>query len=114
MTRAASIDRVTDYFDQGEFAGELSELVAFETESQEPTQAAELSRYLNEAIAPRLSRMGFDCTIHANPAEGAGPILTADRLEEVPVVIGAVELPTPYLPNSVSFVHSKLKAYSSA
>jgi ATP-dependent RNA helicase HelY len=31
--------------------------------------------------------------------------VTADRLDRVPTVIGVVELPQPYLPSSVSFIH---------
>lgn len=31
--------------------------------------------------------------------------ITVDRLESVPTVVGTVELPQPYLPSSVSFIH---------
>lgn len=87
MTRASAIDRVVDYFEEGGFQADLSDLVAYETESQDPVGAGELARYLNEAMVTRLSALGFACTVHPNPVAGAGPILMA-RLHE------GEELPT--------------------
>ncbi len=81
MTRASAIDGASSYFDTGRFARDLGDLVSFETESQTPSKAAELSRYLKEAMVPRLRAMGFDCNIHQNPEADAGPILVAQRLE---------------------------------
>lgn len=81
MTRSSALDAVSAYFDTGGFAEDLGNLVAFETESQTPSQSAELTRYLDEAIAPRLRRLGFVCTRHPNPVADAGPILVAERLE---------------------------------
>ncbi len=82
MTRAAAIDNVAEYFDSGRFATDLSELVAHETESQTPEKAAELPRYLEEALVPRLRSLGFSCAIHPNPVPDAGPILVAERIED--------------------------------
>jgi acetylornithine deacetylase/succinyl-diaminopimelate desuccinylase-like protein len=81
MTRDAAIETISAYFDAGTFQAELADLVGYETESQTPDQAGELARYLREAMAPRLTGMGFTCRIHDNPAPGAGPILTAERHE---------------------------------
>jgi len=81
MTRSATIEAVCAYFDTGAFAEDLADLVSFETESQEPSQSAELARYLSGAMIPRLTRMGFTCDVHPNPDPRAGPILTAARIE---------------------------------
>ncbi|WP_171127182.1 MULTISPECIES: M20 family metallopeptidase [unclassified Ruegeria] len=82
MTRASAIDNAAQFFDTGQFATELSELVAHETESQTQEKAAELPRYLEEALVPRLSRLGFSCEIYPNPVHDAGPILVAERIED--------------------------------
>ena len=82
MTRAAAIDSATRYFDTGRFADELAELVAHPTVSQNSDYAAELPRYLEEALTPRLNALGFTCTIHPNPVTDAGPILIAERIED--------------------------------
>ncbi|WP_306151754.1 M20 family metallopeptidase [Roseovarius sp. MMSF_3281] len=81
MTRNSAIDTVSAYFDDGRFQAELGDLVAYETESQNPDQAPELARYLDKAMTARLTAMGFACEIHPNPVEGAGPILVAERHE---------------------------------
>lgn len=81
MTRHAAIDRVSGYFDDGSFRRDLSDLVAYETESQTPTKAAELLRYLEGPMRTRLRTLGFECEIFENPSAGAGPILMAHRHE---------------------------------
>lgn len=89
MTRNSAIDTVSAYFDEGRFQNDLADLVAYETESQNPGHAPELARYLNEAMTERLGAMGFTCHIHPNPVEGAGPILVAERHEgnDLPTVL---------------------------
>lgn len=81
MSRETAIDTITDYFDTGRFQSDLSDLVAFESESQDPDQAAELMRYLTEAIEPRLTAMGFACSTHPNPDPKGGPLLIGERHE---------------------------------
>ncbi len=81
-TRDGAIARAARFFDTGQFEAALAGLVAFETESQDPGKAPELGRYLAEAMAPRLSAMGFDCEIFANPEPGGGPLLIAERRED--------------------------------
>lgn len=93
MTRSSALSRVSAYFETGAFAEDLAELVGFETESQDPAKAAELPRYLREAIAPRLQDMGFEFKIHSNPEGNAGPILCAERIED------------PDLPTILSYGH---------
>ena len=80
-SREGAIARAEAAFDDGRFTAELAELVAFETESQEPAKAAELRRYLEAAMIPRLGRLGFACEVCANPQAKAGPILVAERIE---------------------------------
>ena len=81
MTRASAINTAKEYFETGGFTRDLGELVAHETESQTPEKAAELARYLEQAMIPRLKAMGFTCKIHPNPAQGFGPFLVAERIE---------------------------------
>jgi acetylornithine deacetylase/succinyl-diaminopimelate desuccinylase-like protein len=89
MTRQSAIDTVSDYFDDGRFQRELGVLVAYETESQNPERAAELARYLHEAMTARLSGLAFACEVHPNPVAGAGPILLAERHEgnDLPTIL---------------------------
>lgn len=82
MTRSDAIDAASSYFDSGSFQKELAALVAFETESQTPAQVEQLPRYLEEAMAPRLKGMGYDCVLHDNPIRDAGPFLVAERIED--------------------------------
>lgn len=89
MTRSSALDIVSAYFDGGHFQQELGDLVAIETESQNPEQSSELVRYLEEAMTSRLRGLGFICEVHPNPVAGAGPILLAQRHEgaELPTIL---------------------------
>jgi acetylornithine deacetylase/succinyl-diaminopimelate desuccinylase-like protein len=87
MTRNAAIETISNYFDDGRFKADLADLVAYQTESQNPDQAPELTRYLDEAMMPRLAGLGFVGQRYDNPVAGAGPILVAERIE-------AEDLPT--------------------
>ena len=80
--RAAAIARALDHFDSGGFRARLAELVAIPSTSQEPEHAADLARYLEAGIGPWLRELGFTVALHANPEAGAGPILTAERIED--------------------------------
>ena len=82
MTRETAIENAAGYFDTGDFARDLGKLVAHPSVSQSPEYAAELPRYLEEALVPRLTGLGFTCAIHPNPAPDAGPILVAERIED--------------------------------
>ncbi|WP_378942863.1 M20 family metallopeptidase [Paracoccus sp. R86501] len=84
MTRNAAIEQATDYFASGRLQSDLAALVGYRSESQNPRQDAVLQDYLTQAILPRLTALGFDCTIHDNPGtqvEG-GPILLGSRIED--------------------------------
>ncbi|WP_118136132.1 M20 family metallopeptidase [Oceanicella sp. SM1341] len=91
-TRDAALKVSAQYFDNGGFQADLARLVAFPTESQEPHGAPHLMAYLTEAMIPMLTGMGFTTQLHENPA-GAGPILTAERIED------------PALPTVLSYGH---------
>ena len=82
MRRSTAIEKATHYFEAGQFVQNLAELISHQTESQNPTKAAELQRYLMEAIVPHFQDLGFTCEIHSNPIESAGPILVAERIED--------------------------------
>lgn len=89
MTRGTAIGGAEAYFDSGTFRDDLADLVAYETESQNPAQAGELRRYLNQAMLPRLTAAGFGCVIHDNPVPGGGPLLVAQRIEgaDLPTIL---------------------------
>ena len=80
-TRDAAITRALAAFDGGAFKQHLTELVAIPSTSQDPGHEADLHHYLDGAMRPWLERMGFTVTLHPNPREGLGPILTAERME---------------------------------
>lgn len=82
MSREAAIAYAAQLFDSGAFRNRLSELVAIPSTSQDPTHAADVLRYLGEAIQPWLEQLGFSTAIHPNPVAGFGPILTATRIED--------------------------------
>ena len=81
-SRAVALNRIGDYADRGEFLADLSRLIAYGTESQEPAKRAELSRYLTEAMIPMLETMGFACNILDNPVDPEVPFLFAERIED--------------------------------
>jgi acetylornithine deacetylase/succinyl-diaminopimelate desuccinylase-like protein len=89
MTRDSAIQAITTYFDDGTFQSELGTLVSYETESQNPDQAPELMRYLTETMEPRLTAMGFTCSLHDNPDPRGGPLLVGERREgeDLPTVL---------------------------
>lgn len=89
MTRSDAIAAAQSALDSGALVAELAQLVAIPTESQHPRGAPALMRYLEEAMRPRLEALGFACRIVANPVEGAGPFLIAERREgdEAPTVL---------------------------
>lgn len=89
MSRADAIAAAEAAFDGGAFLDELRALVAIPSESQDPRGRAALDRYLEEAMIPRLERMGFACRAVPNPKAGFGPFLIAERHEgdDLPTVL---------------------------
>jgi acetylornithine deacetylase/succinyl-diaminopimelate desuccinylase-like protein len=81
-TRESAIARAQAFFDSGRFRDRLAELVAIPSTSQDPGHEADVQRYLADAIAPWLTRLGFTHSIHPNPVAGFGPILVAERIED--------------------------------
>lgn len=87
-TRDGAVARALTEFDDGGFRARLTELVAIPSTSQDPGHGADLERYLHAGLRPWLERMDFAVELHANPRPGFGPILVAERREEVgPVVL---------------------------
>lgn len=80
--RDSAIANAELYIDNGDFLQDLTRLVAFETESQNPDKKLELHRYLREAIEPLLSNLGFSIEIMENPDPRGGPILLGERIED--------------------------------
>ncbi len=83
MTRTAALHRATEYFDQGRFQSDLTHLISYRTESQNPSQTArtECARYLDVAIGPRLAAMGVTYEVIDNPDPRGGPLLIGERHE---------------------------------
>ncbi len=81
-SRDAALARALTGFDDGGFRERLAGLVAIPSTSQDPAHAPDLDRYLTEAIAPWLQRLGCTVAVHPNPVAGLGPILTATRIED--------------------------------
>lgn len=81
MTRGAAVRSATGWLDDGRFERELALLVRVRSESQDPTSAAELPRYLEE-LRPRLERLGFAVQLLANPVPAGPPFLVARRIED--------------------------------
>ncbi len=79
--RDGAIAKASEYFESGAYFAELADLVTYPTESQNPARKAELSRYLNSAILPRLEAAGFHCEIFENSDPRGGPFLIAERRE---------------------------------
>ncbi len=89
MSREQAIAAAEAHFDGGAFAADLARAVAVPTESQNPDRAADLSRYLDEVIAPALKELGFATRILTH-AKAKGPFLYAERIEDPsrPTVLG--------------------------
>ena len=81
MTRDAVIRAATAYLDEGGFAADLARRVAIPTESQNPDRAGALADYLEKEMRGSLEALGFECSIHPNPAANGGPFLVAIRRE---------------------------------
>ncbi len=80
--REAAVRAALACFDDGSFRDQLAALIAIPSTSEEPEHAADVLRYLEEAIGPWLARLGFTVGIHSNPVAGMGPILAATRIED--------------------------------
>ncbi len=81
MSREAAVARALAGFDDGSFKQRLTGLVAIPSTSQDEGHGPDCHRYLQDAMRPWLERMGFVTAVHANPKEGFGPILVAERHE---------------------------------
>ena len=80
-TRAGALARAEKHFDSGAFLDDLRKRVAVPTESQEPAQAPQLRRYLDDEIAPWLAHHGYASEVFDNPDPAGGPFLVAERHE---------------------------------
>jgi len=94
-TRSDAISQATHYFDNGTLRSDLTKLISYRTESQEPSQATTLEQYLREAIQPRLEALNFMCELYENPSQSGtgGPFLIGCRVED------------PNLPTVLTYAH---------
>jgi acetylornithine deacetylase/succinyl-diaminopimelate desuccinylase-like protein len=81
-SRDTALNRIANYADSGEFVSDLSELIAYGTESQDPSKRAGLALYLSQAMVPMLEGMGFICRVLDNPVDREVPFLFAERIED--------------------------------
>jgi len=81
-SRDGALSRARAAMDGGGFRDRLAALIAIPSTSQEPARAPELDRYLRDGLGPWLEALGFTATVHPGAGEGAGPILTAERIED--------------------------------
>ena len=81
-SREGAVGRALAAFDDNSFRERLASLVAIPSTSQDPGHEADVDHYLRQGIRPWLERMGFTVQVHANPRQGFGPILTAERIED--------------------------------
>jgi acetylornithine deacetylase/succinyl-diaminopimelate desuccinylase-like protein len=81
-SRDGAIARALTFFDDGGFRERLTNLIAIPSTSQDPAHAPDVAYYLSDSIQPWLERLGFAVSVHDNPREGFGPILTAARIED--------------------------------
>ncbi|MEP1209492.1 MAG: M20 family metallopeptidase [Rhizobiaceae bacterium] len=88
-SRDRALAKIDHYFDCGDFLTDLAQLVAYPTESQKPEQLDQLHAYLDDAIAPLLSQLGFEFQKLPNSEPGKGPFLIASRIEsaELPTIL---------------------------
>lgn len=87
--RSDAIDKITSYYDAGDFLRDLGELVQMRTESQFPESRPILYAYLSDITAHNLTSLGFTHEILENPDQSGGPFLIAERFEneELPTVL---------------------------
>lgn len=66
----------------GPFLDLLAERVSHRTESQGGGNGPAAHAYLEESIRPELEGMGFEVTVHENPASANHPLLVGARIED--------------------------------
>ena len=90
MSRRDAILRSANYFDDGGFLDDITELVKIPTESQNTKGIKHCEKYLHERMIPIFTQMGFDTKLYKNPVDGFGPALLATRLEDagLPTILG--------------------------
>ncbi|MGE4435131.1 M20 family metallopeptidase [Achromobacter sp.] len=82
MIREQALLHATNAYDDGTLQAELARRVAYQTESEEPGQAACQHAYLRDELEPQLQQLGFTCRVYPNPADVDLPILVARRIED--------------------------------
>jgi acetylornithine deacetylase/succinyl-diaminopimelate desuccinylase-like protein len=81
-TRAAAIEAVERYFDEGGFRQELATRVAVQSSSREDEHGPDLMAYLDTLMRPRFEAMSFEVAIHPNAMLARAPFLVARRVED--------------------------------
>ena len=81
-TRADAIAEIERHFDEGEFRDDLARRVAIPSTAQVPELRNRLDHYLEAEIGPTLTGLGYEWSVHANPAPAGGPFLVGRRIED--------------------------------
>ncbi|WP_456268640.1 M20 family metallopeptidase [Kushneria sp. AK178] len=81
QTREHALALALETWHSGAFTEDLARRIACRTVSQDPAARETLERYLEDEIAPPLTRLGFTCHALDNPQPGGPPLLMGHRLE---------------------------------
>ncbi len=89
MSRSQALQAAARWFDDGHYQALLAQRIAHPTHSDSGRPNDALPVYLDEAMSPYLSGLGFACERVANPLAGQPPMLVASRIEspEAPTVL---------------------------
>lgn len=82
MTRDTALQAASAYFDDGGLVRDLARWVSWRTASEAPNSVGVLGDFLDQEARPALEALGFLATAWANPVEGCGPYLIAERIED--------------------------------
>lgn len=82
MTRDTALQAASAYFDDGGFVRDLARWVSWRTASEAPDSVGVLGDFLEQEARPALQSLGFQATAWANPVQGCGPYLIAERIED--------------------------------
>lgn len=82
MTKEQTIQCARDFFDSGDFLAGLNQLIAVQTECQDPEKMPLLHDYIGSVIPIIIEPMGFSWEVFENPVKDSPPFMIAERFED--------------------------------